>query len=227
MGDCGSWVVGAEDGCWFGHVVAQQPGETCAYLLSAIDIKEDVEQQFGLALELPHIDRRDESRKNVNTPEVTSRMLEETASNNQKGKGNMRMLLGQGGKRNKVSPSVIDAAANNNHNVLTAEANVTAAAAADGGRTALQAAAEGGHLEIVERLLAAQADVNAAAGGYGGRTALQAAAQGGHLEIVERLLAAQANVNAAAAASRYGGRTALQAAAEGGHLEVVERLLAA
>ena len=57
------------------------------------------------------------------------------------------------------------------------------------GRTALQAAAEGGHLEVVDRLLAAKAEVNAAAG-YGGRTALQAAAGGGHLEVVDRLLAA-------------------------------------
>ena len=37
------------------------------------------------------------------------------------------------------------------------------------GRTALQAAAEGGHLDVVERLLAAKADVNAAAA-YRGRT---------------------------------------------------------
>jgi ankyrin repeat protein len=88
---------------------------------------------------------------------------------------------------------------------------------------AIRAAAEGGHLEVVERLLAANANVNATAG-YNGRTALQAAAESGHLEVVERLLAANANVNATA---RYNGRTALQAAAEGGHLEVVERLLAA
>ena len=67
------------------------------------------------------------------------------------------------------------------------------------GRTALQAAAGGGHLEVVERLLAAKADVNAAAAGDNGRTALQAAAGGGHLEVVERLLAAKADVNAAAA----------------------------
>ena len=54
------------------------------------------------------------------------------------------------------------------------------------GRTALQAAAGGGHLDVVERLLAAGADVNAAAA-HGGRTALQAAAGGGHLDVVERL----------------------------------------
>jgi ankyrin repeat protein len=108
--------------------------------------------------------------------------------------------------------------------LITVGANVNAPAA-NGGRTALQAAAGGGHIEVVERLLAAKADVNAQAATYGGRTALQAAAGGGHLEVMERLLAAKADVNARAAAR--GGRTTLQAAAEGGHLEVVERLLTA
>ncbi|KAH8592594.1 hypothetical protein B0O99DRAFT_743497 [Bisporella sp. PMI_857] len=89
----------------------------------------------------------------------------------------------------------------------------------------LQAAAKGGHLEVVERLLTAKADVNAAAANISGRTALQAAAEGGHLEVVERLLTAKADVNAAAA--NNSGRTALQAAAKGGHLEVVERLFIA
>jgi ankyrin repeat protein len=48
-------------------------------------------------------------------------------------------------------------------------------AAAHSGRTALQAAAEGGHQAIVEKLLAVGADVNAASK-HRGRTALQAAA---------------------------------------------------
>jgi hypothetical protein len=112
--------------------------------------------------------------------------------------------------------------------LLAAGADVNAAAAtADFGRTALQAASESGHLEVVERLLAAGADVNAAAAyyDYNGRTALQAASGGGHLEVVERLLAAGADVNAAPAGD-FGG-TALQAASKSGHLEVVERLLAA
>ncbi|KAH8586021.1 ankyrin repeat-containing domain protein [Bisporella sp. PMI_857] len=87
----------------------------------------------------------------------------------------------------------------------------------------LRAAARGGHLEIVERLLIAKANVNAVAAYNSGRTALQAAAGCGHLEVVERLLTAKANINAVAA--KNSGRTALQAAAEGGHLEVVERLL--
>ena len=72
---------------------------------------------------------------------------------------------------------------------------------------ALQGAAGGGHLEIVDKLLVAKADVNAAAATHRGRTALQAAAEGGHLEVVDRLLAAKADVNAAAAT--FGGRTAL------------------
>ena len=46
--------------------------------------------------------------------------------------------------------------------LLAAKADTNAAAARYGGRTALQAAAGGGHLAVVERLLAAKADVNAA-----------------------------------------------------------------
>ncbi|SCO06135.1 related to nucleoside phosphorylase [Fusarium fujikuroi] len=76
------------------------------------------------------------------------------------------------------------------------------------------AAAEGGHLEVIEKLLAAGANINAAAAGTYRQTALQAAAKGGHLEVIEKLLAAGANINAAAAA-------------KGGHLEVVKKLLAA
>ncbi|MCJ1308046.1 hypothetical protein MMC25_001696 [Agyrium rufum] len=91
--------------------------------------------------------------------------------------------------------------------------------------TALQAAAGGGHLDVVDRLLAAKADVNAPASESNGRTALQAAAGGGHLDVVDRLLAVKADVNARASES-YGSRTALQAAAGGGHLDVVDRLLA-
>ncbi|KAB8237280.1 uncharacterized protein BDW43DRAFT_203558 [Aspergillus alliaceus] len=89
------------------------------------------------------------------------------------------------------------------------------------GQSALQAAAEGGHVEVVEMLLAAKADVNAPATN-GRQTALQAAAEGGYVEVVERLLAAKADVNAPG--TSYGGRTALQAAVEGGHVGVAERL---
>ena len=78
--------------------------------------------------------------------------------------------------------------------LLAAKADVNAPAAGNFGRTALQAAAGGGHLEVVERLLAAKADVNAPAASIrGGRTALQAAAGGGHLEVVERLMDAGAH----------------------------------
>ncbi|KAJ5365707.1 hypothetical protein N7517_008593 [Penicillium concentricum] len=90
-------------------------------------------------------------------------------------------------------------------------------------RTALQGAAEGGHLEVVERLLIAKAEVNTLIGGND-QTALQAAAGGGHLAVVERLLSANAQVNTP---DTEEGRTALQAASAGGHLAVVERLLTA
>ncbi|KAJ6109977.1 hypothetical protein N7486_002212 [Penicillium sp. IBT 16267x] len=86
------------------------------------------------------------------------------------------------------------------------------------GKTALQAAAGGGHLEIVQVLLAAKADVNALPTTQYGQTALQAAAGGGYLEIVQALLAAEADVNASPAT--FTGQTALQAAAGGGHLEI-------
>jgi hypothetical protein len=52
---------------------------------------------------------------------------------------------------------------------------------------ALQAAAKGGHLDVVERLLVAKANVNAPPADDSGRTALQAAAQGGHLDVVKVL----------------------------------------
>ena len=127
---------------------------------------------------------------------------------------------------NEISHGLVRACHSGHNEVverlLQEKADVNAAAAAfDGGRTALQAAAGGGHLAVVERLLQEKANVNAAAASNG-RTALQAAAEGGHLAVVERLLQEKANVNAAAASN---GRTALQAAAEGGHLAVVERLL--
>ncbi|KAI9765695.1 MAG: hypothetical protein M1839_005400 [Geoglossum umbratile] len=95
----------------------------------------------------------------------------------------------------------------------------------ESGKTALQAAAEGGNIEVVRVLLAAKAKVNAPVYNAPGRTPLQAAAGGGHIEVVEALLAAKATVNVDT--DLYGGRSALQAAAGGGHIEVVEALLAA
>ncbi|KAJ5937238.1 hypothetical protein N7454_004893 [Penicillium verhagenii] len=91
------------------------------------------------------------------------------------------------------------------------------------GQTILQAAAEKGHLQVVNTLIQKNADINAAPAIYAGRTALQAAAEGGHLEVVNRLIQENANINAAPAG--YSGRTALQAAAERGRLEVVNRLI--
>ena len=75
------------------------------------------------------------------------------------------------------------------------------------GRTALKAAAENGHLEVVERLIAAKAIVNTHAAGYPGRTALQAAAGNGHLEVVNSLLKSKADVNVGT--PEFDGRTAL------------------
>ena len=71
--------------------------------------------------------------------------------------------------------------------LFVAKADVNAAAADSGGHTALQAAAGGGHLEVVERLLVAKADVNAAAAKYAGHTAPQAATIGGRQEIMQLL----------------------------------------
>jgi hypothetical protein len=83
-------------------------------------------------------------------------------------------------------------------------------------------AANGGHLEVVQRLLDAKADVNATTNGVFAQTALQAAAEGGHLEVVQRLLDAKADVNAVT--NGVWAQTALQSATKGGHLEVVALL---
>lgn len=81
-------------------------------------------------------------------------------------------------------------------------------------RTALQAAAEGGHEDVVRVLLDAGAGVNAPAAPGFGRTALQAAAEGGHHKAVALLIKTKADANAQPA--KKFGRTALQAAVEGG-----------
>jgi len=59
--------------------------------------------------------------------------------------------------------------------LLEKGANVNAAPAEEGGRTALQGASEGGHIEVVNRLLEKGANVNAEPAYRGGRTALQGA----------------------------------------------------
>jgi ankyrin repeat protein len=91
------------------------------------------------------------------------------------------------------------------------------------GRTALQAASERGHLNIVKLLLERGAEVNAPPSPVAGRTALQAAARGGFGAIVHLLLSMGAQVNAPSA--RYKGITALQGACLQGNLEIVELLL--
>ena len=113
--------------------------------------------------------------------------------------------------------------------------------------TALSAASEGGHSEIVKRLLAHDGiDVNKATMGRG--TALFIASQKGHTEIVTRLLAHPGiDVNKARTSAKghteivkrlmthpdidvnkaltRGGETALIVASAKGHTEIVERLL--
>ncbi|KAI5842135.1 ankyrin repeat-containing domain protein [Morchella snyderi] len=95
--------------------------------------------------------------------------------------------------------------------------------AAEDGRTALQAAAGGGHMEIVKILLDAGAPINAEAAETSGRTALQAAIEGGQKEIVPFLIDNGANVNGKSA-SNY-GITALEAAAAHRNIEIVNLLL--
>lgn len=104
--------------------------------------------------------------------------------------------------------------------VLDAGAEVNAEPAQLGGRTALQAAASGGHYEVVKFLLERSADPKARPAPIEGRTALQAAAGAGNRAIVELLLEAGVNADA----GEFGGRTALQAAAEGGHKDIVQFL---
>lgn len=95
-------------------------------------------------------------------------------------------------------------------------------AAADG-RTALQAAAGGGDIDIVKSLFEAGAAIDAEAAETSGRTALQAATEGGHEEIVRFLIANGANVNGEPAPTR--GITALEAASARGNIKIVDLLL--
>uniref|UniRef100_A0A8H7NI08 NACHT domain-containing protein n=1 Tax=Bionectria ochroleuca TaxID=29856 RepID=A0A8H7NI08_BIOOC len=84
---------------------------------------------------------------------------------------------------------------------------------------ALQAASEGGHLEIAQMLIQNGADINAQGGKYG--NALQAASAEGHREIAKLLIENGASVNS------QGGRysNALQAASERGHREIAKLLI--
>ena len=67
-------------------------------------------------------------------------------------------------------------------------AGMGGSAVGDSGRTALQAAAEGGHIEVVDRLLDAKNDVNAAAAAsFEGRAGFQAAAEGDRYQLMDLL----------------------------------------
>ncbi|KAK5943024.1 hypothetical protein PMZ80_004029 [Knufia obscura] len=79
-------------------------------------------------------------------------------------------------------------------------------------RTALQAACENGHLDIITILLNHHADVSAPAASDCGVTALQAAAIRGYMKICQILIGCGARVSAPA--SPYKGRTAINGAAE-------------
>ncbi|KAI1328541.1 hypothetical protein F5Y16DRAFT_150403 [Xylariaceae sp. FL0255] len=83
----------------------------------------------------------------------------------------------------------------------------------------LWAAAHGGCIEIVNRLLAAGAEARDAE--FNESTALYSASSAGHLNIVKRLFDAGANFNLA----QDTRRTALWGATCGGHFEVLEYLL--
>jgi ankyrin repeat protein len=91
--------------------------------------------------------------------------------------------------------------------------------------TALQVAAEGGHLEAVSALIRAGAHISAAPAEESGLTALQAAAEAGHLRVVNTLIRENADVTAAPGIIH--GKTALQAAAYGGHFVVTNALIQA
>jgi ankyrin repeat protein len=87
--------------------------------------------------------------------------------------------------------------------------------------SALQAAALGGHLHVVNRLLAAGADVNAEGCYYNGCTALYAAALEGHVHVVRRLLDVGSDRNMTAGNKHW---TPFQAAFSMGHDEIAEIL---
>lgn len=95
--------------------------------------------------------------------------------------------------------------------------------AGEGGRTALQAAASVGDVDLLKHLLSRGANVNAPAITFSGVTALQAAAIKGCLPIAQILLEHGADIGARAAIEN--GRTAIGCAAEFGKIDMVKFLL--
>ncbi|EEP81496.1 predicted protein [Uncinocarpus reesii 1704] len=92
-----------------------------------------------------------------------------------------------------------------------------------GPATALQAAVQRQHVDIIQALLDRSADVNEPANTNSGGTALQYAVLSGNIGIAQLLLKYGADVNAPG--SPKNGRTALQAAAGKGHIGLVNLLL--
>ncbi|UPX17723.1 uncharacterized protein EKO05_0008063 [Ascochyta rabiei] len=91
------------------------------------------------------------------------------------------------------------------------------------GRTALQAAAGKGEIDLVEQLIQLGTDVNAPPSEEAGATALQFVAMHGYTGIISVLLNAGAISFAGKAAKD--GLTALEGAAEQGRLDMVRLLL--
>ncbi|PMD29554.1 hypothetical protein L207DRAFT_520847 [Hyaloscypha variabilis F] len=52
-GDCGSWVVSARGGVFYGHIVAGSPESGAAYVVPAYQIFHDAKCRFGVDLKLP------------------------------------------------------------------------------------------------------------------------------------------------------------------------------
>lgn len=91
------------------------------------------------------------------------------------------------------------------------------------GRTALQIAADDGHLDVANILLDRGAMMEPLERLVKGATALQYSAIRGHLSMAKMLISRGANINALPA--KHHGRTALEGAAENGRLDMVQFLL--
>jgi ankyrin repeat protein len=109
--------------------------------------------------------------------------------------------------------------------LLNAGADINQSGCGKSARTAIQAAAEVGNLDVIKELLLRRANINAPAAMKMGRTALQAAcsSEEPNLELIRLLLDHGAEVNADAGI--YGGLTALQGAAIRGHIKIALLLI--